>query len=78
MRKQKVVRGWVIYCPQLSGGGGGGTVAVCEQEEWDAMESAEPGRHALLRGGIATEAEAESLARDMQAVPEKAPAPKRR
>lgn len=73
-----MVSGWVLYRPQLSGGGPA-TVAVCEQEEWDAMELAEPGRHALLRSGIASEAEAESLAREMQAPrPSDAPAPKRR
>jgi hypothetical protein len=73
-----VVSGWVIYRPQLSGGGPGGPLAVCEQEEWDAMESAEPGRHALLRSGIASEAEAESLARGMQAAPTGQAPPKRR
>ena len=38
-------------------------VAVCQQGEWDAMELARPGYHHLIRGGIATEAEAEALAR---------------
>jgi len=76
MRKPKVVSGWVIYRPHSSGAPG--SIAVCEQEEWDAMESAEPGRHALLRAGIASEAEAESLARELQAAPAKVPAPKRR
>jgi hypothetical protein len=37
--------------------------AVCEQSEWDAMELARPGYHHLIRGGIATEVEAETLAR---------------
>ena len=36
---------------------------VCEQGEWDAMELARPGHHKLVRAGIATEAEAERLAR---------------
>ena len=36
---------------------------VCEQGEWDAMELARPGRYKLVRAGIATEAEAERLAR---------------
>lgn len=39
------------------------TNAVCEQAEWDAMELAEPGVHALIRGRITTEEEAEKLAR---------------
>jgi len=37
--------------------------AVCEQREWDAMELARPGYHQLIRSGIATETEAEALAR---------------
>jgi hypothetical protein len=37
--------------------------AVCEQAEWDAMEARRPGYHTLVREGIATEAEAERLAR---------------
>ena len=39
------------------------TNAVCEQSEWDALELAEPGVHTLIRGGIASEEEAERLAR---------------
>jgi hypothetical protein len=37
--------------------------AVCEQREWDAIERARPGYHRLIRGGIASEVEAEMLAR---------------
>lgn len=37
--------------------------AVCEQREWDEMERLRPGEHALVRSGIASEAEAERLAR---------------
>jgi hypothetical protein len=36
---------------------------VCEQGEWQAMELVRPGRYKLVRAGIATEAEAERLAR---------------
>jgi hypothetical protein len=36
---------------------------VCEQGDWDAMELARPGHYKLVRAGIATEAEAERLAR---------------
>jgi hypothetical protein len=39
--------------------------AVCEQSEWDAMELARPGYHHLVRGSIATEVEAEMLARQL-------------
>jgi hypothetical protein len=37
--------------------------AVCTQAEWDAMEADKPGRHTLIQSGIASEAEAERLAR---------------
>jgi hypothetical protein len=36
---------------------------VCEQGEWDAIELARPAQYKLVRAGIATEAEAERLAR---------------
>jgi hypothetical protein len=38
-------------------------MAVCEQSEWDAMESTRPGYHQLVRGGILSESEAELIAR---------------
>jgi hypothetical protein len=37
--------------------------AVCEQNEWDAMELAQPGHHTLVQAGIRNEGEAERLAR---------------
>jgi hypothetical protein len=37
--------------------------AVCEQSEWNAMELARPGYHVLIKDGIASEVEAENLAR---------------
>jgi hypothetical protein len=37
--------------------------AMCSQSEWDAMELAKPGLHTLIRSGIASEGEAERLAR---------------
>jgi len=40
-----------------------GVHAVCEQREWEEMEQARPGQHTLIRKGIASEAEAEALAR---------------
>jgi hypothetical protein len=40
-----------------------GVTAVCSQPEWDAMELSRPGYHTLIRAGIASEAEAEKLAR---------------
>ena len=40
-----------------------GPNAICEQSEWDAMEAAAPGQNRLIRSGIASEGEAERLAR---------------
>jgi hypothetical protein len=40
-----------------------GRKAVCEQSEWDAMESQRPGYHKLLQGGFTSEAQAELSAR---------------
>jgi len=37
--------------------------AVCEQAEWEAMELARPGYHRLIQAGIASEGDAERLAR---------------
>jgi hypothetical protein len=59
MRKRPVGL-WVVY---RASGAAQGPSGVCEQHEWDAMELARPGEHKLIRGGIASEAEAEALAR---------------
>jgi hypothetical protein len=62
MKKAGKVQMWVVYRmtihrhPEAMN-------AVCSQSEWDAMESARPGYHTLVRAGIANEAEAERLAR---------------
>ena len=62
MRRTNRFETWVVYRTTLRGSQN--TVnAVCEQREWDAMEAAQPGQHVLIRAGIATEAEAERLAR---------------
>jgi hypothetical protein len=53
---------WVVYQTHIDGRTHAAN-AVCEQAEWDAMELAHPGRHVLVRSGIASEAEAERLAR---------------
>ena len=60
-KSQKAVR-WVVYRMSMDGKTPGINV-VCEQNEWDAMELAHPGRHTLVRSGITSEAEAEKLAR---------------
>jgi hypothetical protein len=53
---------WVVYKMTMAGKYTG-INAVCEQSEWDAMELARPGYHALVRSGITDEGEAERLAR---------------
>ena len=60
-RPEKAVT-WVVYQMTVHGKGSG-VNAVCEQGEWDAMEAERPGYHTLVQAGIATEAEAERLAR---------------
>ena len=53
---------WVVYLMTLHGKDAG-VNAVCEQSEWDALELARPGYHTLVRAGIASEGEAERIAR---------------
>ena len=62
MRKSGESVAWVVYQMLLDKKPEAMNV-VCEQGEWDAMELARPGRYKLVRAGIATEAEAERLAR---------------
>jgi hypothetical protein len=62
MRKTEKVVSWVVYRMTLHGKKDGGK-AVCQQDEWDAMERISPGYHALIQSGIANEGEAERLAR---------------
>ena len=53
---------WVVYELGAAGKDQGINV-VCEQDEWDALELAHPGKHKLIRTGITNEGEAERLAR---------------
>ena len=53
---------WVVYEIGAAQKDQGMNV-VCEQDEWDALESAHPGKHKLIRTGITNEGEAERLAR---------------
>jgi len=62
MRKTEEVVSWVVYHMSVHGKPTGMN-AVCDQDEWDSMETVQPGYHTLIRGGIASEAEAERLAR---------------
>jgi len=62
MRYSEICHQWAVYRMTLCKGVIGGNV-VCEQREWDAIELARPGLHLLIRDRIATEQEAEKLAR---------------
>lgn len=62
MRQEQTFTSWVVYRKNVRGKEVAGN-AVCGREEWDAMELARPGLHTLVRAGIATEKEAEQLAR---------------
>lgn len=59
MRK---VMSWVVYQMTIHGKPSQ-LNAVCEEDEWLAMERAQPGHHRLIRAGITNEGEAERLAR---------------
>jgi hypothetical protein len=63
MRGPKQASRWVVYLLNVSGRPAGGS-AVCEQGEWDEMERDRPGHYTLVRAGIASEPEAEALARE--------------
>jgi hypothetical protein len=59
---------WVVYLMPLRGKPNPMHV-VCEQGEWDAMELNRPGFYTLVRSGIASEGEADKLARDRAIIP---------
>jgi hypothetical protein len=54
---------WVVYLMKMREMPTG-MPAVIEQHEWEKLDSAVPGRHTLLRDRIASEAEADQLARN--------------
>jgi hypothetical protein len=60
--KTEKSRMWVVYQMTMNGQPSGMT-GVCQQSEWELMESVQPGYHTLVRAGIANEGEAERLAR---------------
>ena len=53
---------WVVYTIPMKGSPDGAR-AICDEQEWAAMETARPGFFTLVQGGIANEGEAERLAR---------------
>lgn len=59
---------WVVYRMALQKNPTGG-IAICEQAEWDEMERQRPGFHTLIRQQIASETEAEKLAREQSGSP---------
>jgi hypothetical protein len=61
MRKPRQVGRWVVYRMTLHGEAA--VMAVCEQSEWEELERERPGYHTLVQAGIASEPEAERLAR---------------
>lgn len=61
MRIPKAVS-WVVYQTPIRNKPGL-LRAICETSEWAAMEAARPGYCTLIQAGIATEGEAEQLAR---------------
>lgn len=63
MKKYKPEVLYVVYKVTLAGKLAGPN-AVCEQSEWDEMESHRPGYHTLIRQGMESEVEAERLARE--------------
>jgi hypothetical protein len=66
MRSTKQPLSWVVY--QIAPGKiPQGMKAVCEQQEWDAMQLSQTCRHTLIRAGITNEGEAEQLARSVPA-----------
>jgi hypothetical protein len=52
---------WVVY--QTVHGKQMGAKSICEQREWDALEAANPGMNELIASGLASETQAEKLAR---------------
>jgi len=55
---------WVVYRVTAAPGVLGGSNAVCEQGEWEEMQRQQPGHRTLIKKGIASEAEAERVARE--------------
>ena len=69
MRARKV-ESWVVYQMPIKGRDTGMN-AVCETKDWEALQVSQPGVMTLIRSGIASEGEAERLARGTSGDPVK-------
>ncbi len=64
MRQKAQCNAWVVYrMTTIVSRTPTEVNVVCEQEEWEGIQREKPDTHTLVRGGIATEEEAEKLAR---------------
>jgi len=61
MRPHEKVEDWVVY--QTIEGDRTGHRSICKQSEWDALVLRNPAMNVLVQAGIASEMEAEKLAR---------------
>lgn len=68
MHETEQSESWVVYLMTIRGNDDGMN-AICNQNEWDALEQARPGYHRLIKSGILNEAEAEKLARGTRGDP---------
>ena len=73
MYEQKAT--WVVFRKTIHNQGS--CPAVCLQREWEALERMNPGYHLLVRAGLASEVEAEKLARVCQSEVPTPPVPPR-
>jgi hypothetical protein len=62
--RQAKVGVWAVYHKAIKGVPDG-LRAVCRQDEWEALDRAQPGVHTLIAGDLTNEGEAERLARGM-------------
>ena len=60
--RQAKIGVWAVYRKALKGCPAG-LRAVCRQDEWEALDRAQPGVNTLIEGNLTNEGEAERLAR---------------
>ncbi len=61
MRKTDREELWAVY--EVVQGKQAGRKVMCRQSQWEALALSHPGANVLIQGGIASESEAEKLAR---------------